>query len=428
MLKRISLFSSFLVALLSSFPPDQPVAAQSRRPSQALRQVAEQQRKMLETYDRDAGDAKAQPPGLADPDELDEALKKIAAESAAAFKLGDWKGEELYALARLYEIAGQHAPAAEAYRAFLNRGARSKMASNARIGLINALIETEQLEEAEKQLASIELGFVIEEPVVMAARAELYKDLALALRDRSQYEKAAATANKGYTLADSVSLSRWAPPQAQETTDRYRIILAAIAIGSYERLGQKKEADEMDGLVKKFDFNRQPELRSVYESELATARLIGAPAPELVVSRWIEGQPKSLSELRGKVVLLDFWAMWCGPCVTAFPHLREFQSKYAGKGFEVIGVTRFYGRSDTEESLSRDQELKSLEGYKARHKLTYPFAIGKLDDVTNEERYGVIGLPAVILIDRRGNVRHVKRGVGEYRKLEKQIEKLIGEK
>jgi hypothetical protein len=50
-----------------------------------------------------------------------------------------------------------------------------------------------------------------------------------------------------------------------------------------------------------------------------------------------------------------------------------------------------------------------------------------MDDVTNEERYGVIGLPTVILIDRRGNVRHVKRGVGEYRQLEKQIERLIGE-
>jgi len=51
-----------------------------------------------------------------------------------------------------------------------------------------------------------------------------------------------------------------------------------------------------------------------------------------------------------------------------------------------------------------------------------------MDDVTNEERYGVIGAPTMILIDRRGVVRHVKRGAGEYRKLEKQIEKLLGEK
>jgi thiol-disulfide isomerase/thioredoxin len=426
MLKRILSLDQFASLLLFAALSGVQVAAPKQRPSQVLRQVAEQQRKALETYERAAGEAKAQPPGLADPDELNESLRQIAAERVASFKIGDWKGEELYALATLYRMAEQFAPAAEAYRAYLAGDPRSRTASNARTGLIRALIETGQLEEAEKSLAGRELVF-IEEPAVMAARAGLYKDLALALRDRNLYEKAAAMASKGYNLADSLSLSRWAPPNLRETTERNQIILAATAVASYERIGQKKEADDLNSLVKKFDFNRQPELRAVYEAELAGARLIGSPAPELVVARWIEGEQKNLSDFRGQVVLLDFWAMWCGPCVTAFPHLREFQSKYASRGFEIVGVTRFYGRSDTEESLGREQELKSLQSYKAKHRLTYPFAVGKMDDVTNEERYGVIGLPTVILIDRRGNVRHVKRGVGEYRQLEKQIERLIGE-
>jgi len=120
--------------------------------------------------------------------------------------------------------------------------------------------------------------------------------------------------------------------------------------------------------------------------------------------------------------------MWSEPFVNTSPRLRVFQSKYAGKGFEIVGVTKLYGRSDTEESLSREQEFKSLQNYKARHQLTYPFAVGKMDDVTNEERYGIVGAPTMILIDRRGVVRYVRRGAGEYRKLEKQIEKLLGEK
>jgi hypothetical protein len=107
--------------------------------------------------------------------------------------------------------------------------------------------------------------------------------------------------------------------------------------------------------------------------------------------------------------------------------LREFQTKYAGKGFEVIGVTRFYGRSDSEEDLSREQEWKSLQNFKGKHKLGYSIAVGKLDDPTNDDRYGIAGLPTVILIDRRGNVRQIKRGAGEYRKLEKQIETLVNE-
>jgi len=383
---------------------------------------------MSETFNREANADKDQPPDLAELEELDEAVKKFAAERAAGFKISDWKGEELYSLALLYQISAQFAPAAEAYRAYLNSDSRTRMASNARVGLARALIEMERLEEAEKLLESLELSF-IEEPVMTASRVGFYKDLAVALRDRGLHERAAELARKGYSLADdSISLSRGMAPGLRETTERNQIILAALAVASYERAGRKKEAGDLNDLVMKFDFNRQPELRSVYESELAGARLIGAPAPELVISRWLEGQPKNLGDLRGKVVLLDFWAMWCGPCVTAFPRLREFQSKYADQGLEVIGVTRFYGRSDTEESLSREQEWKSLQSYKAKHKLAYPFAVGKMDDVTNEEQYGVVGLPAVILIDRRGQVRHVKRGIGDYRKLEKQIEKLIGEK
>jgi thiol-disulfide isomerase/thioredoxin len=427
MLKRILLLNQLAFLLLAACFDSQG-AAQGRKPSQALRQVAEHQRKLSETFSREAEADKDQPPDLAELEELDEAVKKFAAERAAGFNLSDWKGEELYSLALLYQISEQFAPAAEAFRAYLNSDARTRSASSARIGLARALIELEQLEEVEKLLESMELGFM-EGPVMAAARAAIYKDLAVALRDRGSHGKAADLARKGYARADdAISLSRGTAPELREMTERNRVVLAALAVASYERAGRKKEAADLNDLVMKFDFNSRPELRSVYELELAGARLVGTPAPELVISRWLDGQPKTLGDLRGKVVLLDFWAMWSGPCVTAFPRLIEFQSKYADKGLEVIGVTRFYGRSDDEESLSREQEWKSLQSYKAKHKLTYPFAVGKMDDVTNEERYGVVGLPAVILIDRRGNVRHVKRGVGEYRKLERQIEKLIGEK
>jgi thiol-disulfide isomerase/thioredoxin len=424
MLKRIILLISIFVALSPALPHNPQAAAQSRKPSQTLRQIVEQHRKMLETYEREASEARTQPLDL---EEVDDAVRKLAAERAAGFKIGDWKGEELYALANIYQIAEQFDSAATAYRAFLNSGTRSRTMQEARAGLARALIETGQHEEAEKLLANMELAF-IEEPTMMAVRASLYKDLAIALRDRNSYEDAAELARKGYTLADSLTLSRGTLPGLLESMERNKIVLAATAVASYERLGRKKEADDLNDLVKKFDFNRQPELRSVYESELASARLVGAAAPDLVISRWLDGQQKSLGELRGKTVLLDFWAMWCGPCITAFPHFREFQSKYASQGFEIIGVTRFYGRSEAEESLSRDQEIMSLQSYKAKHKLNYPFAIGKMDDVANEERYGVIGLPTVILIDRRGVVRHVKRGIGEYRKLDKQIKRLIDEK
>jgi len=445
MRKRILLLIQLALWLICAALPD--LRAQANRPSQALRQVTEHRQKLFEKLRRDAerlrspsaSSATASTPVFApDPDELDETLIKFAAERAAGFKIEDWKGEELQMLGELYQMAEQFAPAVEAFRAFLksdlksdsNLLMRSWAVSNVRARLIVSLIEAEQLDEAERWMDGSE-WIVAENPPALAARTGLYKNLAVALRDRGHYDKVATLADKGYKLANSLILSSNLVPPLLETTERNQIVLAAMAVASYERVGRKREADDLNELALDFDFNHRPELRSVYESELAAARLIGTPAPELEVSRWIEGKeraPKSLNELRGNVVLLNFWAMWSEPFVNTSPRLRALQSKYAGKGFEIVGVTKFYGRSDTEESLSREQEFKSLQNYRDRHQLTYPLAVGRMDDVTNEERYGVIGAPTMILIDRRGVVRHVKRGAGEYRKLEKQIEKLLGEK
>jgi len=133
------------------------------------------------------------------------------------------------------------------------------------------------------------------------------------------------------------------------------------------------------------------------------------------------------SDLKGKVVLLDFWAMWCTTCQVSFPHWRELKSKYGDKGLEIVGVTRFYGRSDKQESLSPPQELQSLYDFKNKQSLTYPIAIGRIDDVTNEERFGITGLPTVILIGRQGNIRFIRQGVGDYRELERKIVQLLSE-
>ncbi|MCI0390498.1 MAG: TlpA family protein disulfide reductase [Acidobacteria bacterium] len=450
MRKRILRLILFALLLTCAAWPDS--RAQGRKPSQVLREVTEHRRKLLETLQRDAERLGSPSAGASstsstsgptpvfapDPGEVDEATIKFATERAAGFKIEDWKGEELRMLGELYQMAEQFAPAVEAFRAFLKSDAQSDSnlwvksltMSNVRTRLILSLIETEQLDEAERWMEGAE-WIVNENPPALAARTGLYKNLAVALRDRGLYDKVATLSDKGYKLANSLALSGDLYPPMRETTERNQVFLAAMAVASYERLGRKREADDLNDLALDMDFNRRPELRSIYESELAAARLIGTPAPELDVSRWIEGKertPKSLNELRGNVVLLNFWAMWSEPFVDSSPRLRGFQSKYAGKGFEIIGVTKFYGRSDTEEFPSREQEFKGLQNYKARHQLTYPLAIGKMDDVTNEERYGVAGIPTMILIDRRGVVRHVKRGAGEYRKLEKQVEKLLGEK
>src|SRR5262245_59806161 len=421
MLKRVFLAGFAGLGLIIS---TSDIAAQSKKPSQALRQVTEHQKRSLETFDSDLANKKAEPYEWEQRTEL---LKQFAAEQAAGFKPADWKGEELLALATLYQRAELFTQAVGAYRAYLAADPKARKDSSVTASLTRALIETESLTEAENMLEG--MAWVIEvNPMMTISRLALHKDLVVALADRGSYENAAEQAKKGYLLAESIPYSRPYVANLKDTVQRDQMMLAALAISSYERAGKKKDASDFLKTVETFDFLSQPALKTRYEAELAIARTIGRPAPELVVQRWLESENFNLAELRGKVLLLDFWAMWCSPCIAAYPHWRELQSKYAEKDFRVIGVTRFYGRSDSEENLTREQEFKSLQNYRSKFNLTWPIAVGKMDDLTNEELYGVNAMPTIVLIDRLGNVRHVKRGIGEYPKLMKQIERLLSEK
>lgn len=411
------------LVLLLCLPVTTTVTAQGRKPSQAWRQVEEQEKRLLETFDNDLNAGKAQP---FEWDERMERLKAFAAERAAQFKAADWKGEELLALATLCRTAEMFPQAVEAYRALLAQEPRATRDPNVMASLTRALIETDQFAEAEKQLDRME-GIVIRNPLMTVSRVALHRDLAIALRDRGSHENAAYQARKGYQLADSFLSSRDNYPQLNDSVQRDQMILAAVAVASFERADKKKEAEDLARLIEKYDFKQQPALKSRYEAELTSARLIGGSSPELIAARWLDSNGMKLTELRGKVALLDFWAMWCSACIAAYPHYRDYQAKYAARGLEVIGVTRFYGRSDAEDNLSREQELKSLQSFKTKYKMTWPFAVAKLDDVTNDDRYGVAAMPTVVLIDRRGNIRHIKRGTGDYKKLAKQIEKLLNE-
>jgi thiol-disulfide isomerase/thioredoxin len=77
-------------------------------------------------------------------------------------------------------------------------------------------------------------------------------------------------------------------------------------------------------------------------SEQARMALIGQPAFPLETAAWVNGDPLTDADLKGKVVLLDFWAVWCGPCIACFPHLRDWHEKYADRGLVIVGLTKYY--------------------------------------------------------------------------------------
>jgi len=122
------------------------------------------------------------------------------------------------------------------------------------------------------------------------------------------------------------------------------------------------------------------------------------------------GDAKRLSDLKGKVVMIDFWATWCGPCRATFPNVRELQKHYEGAADVVIvGLTsiqgKHYGKGDPVDTAGKpDLEFSLMKEFMTDNEMTWPVAFSSTD-VFNPD-YGVRGIPSVVIIDPQGVVRH----------------------
>ena len=139
-------------------------------------------------------------------------------------------------------------------------------------------------------------------------------------------------------------------------------------------------------------------------------------APELTL-RDLEGKDLSLSEYKGKVVLVNFWATWCEPCQVEIPWLIEMQQKYAAQGFTVLGIAM------DEEGASVvtpwvQKERFDVNGTKSL--MNYPIVIG--NDAAADKFGGLLGYPTSVLITRDGKIVKRITGIISYEEISKSIE------
>lgn len=154
---------------------------------------------------------------------------------------------------------------------------------------------------------------------------------------------------------------------------------------------------------------RQTSAGKEIAAEIATLDRVapGNPAPEIAKNDLVTGKPFALSSLKGKVVLLDFWASWCVPCRKSNPHVKALYEKYKKKGFDVVYVADNDSRpEDALKAIDQDgikkyhHVLRGLKTLKdANGKMT---GFDKSEDVS--EQYAIHFLPTKYLIDREGNI------------------------
>jgi len=139
----------------------------------------------------------------------------------------------------------------------------------------------------------------------------------------------------------------------------------------------------------------------------------GQPAPDFTLKD-LEGKSYTLSELKGRVVLLDFWATWCRPCVVSIPHLNKLNLRFQEEEFLLLGI-----------SVDRYKSKSSLKRFVKQYEINYPVLADKSGKVA--ARYRAFALPTSFLINREGKI--AKRILGSnpslLKELEEEIEKLL---
>lgn len=165
-------------------------------------------------------------------------------------------------------------------------------------------------------------------------------------------------------------------------------------------------------------------LRARLQKNLNLLSLEGKPAPPLAVRQFLGPRPPLLSSLRGRPVLLFFWAHWCSDCKHEEPIISQLQREYARKGLVVLGPTQRYGYAAGGEPASPQAELQYIDSIRKQYYAdlsSMPVPVSKL----NFDRYGASTTPTLVLINRRGIVTMYHPGVLSYEQLSAEIEKVM---
>ena len=394
--------------------------------------------------------------------------RQLAAKYAATVsKRTDLSTEETYYLGMLNWIADNQDATKETFVNYLTKDALPpEKSQDARAIVAVIYARQKKFPDADRMLAEYVKG----SPVRLSQRAQIEREIAKGLAAEKNFASAASHADGAYSAYKAI---------AADPVSRDKILDELIESGFflfkiYRELGKQSQADAVledmrktgielqagslwyytvDNQIKyqietgrklqalenlntalneadKIFVNKtvQTEIVQKLKKRERQYKLMGDAAPELAgIDQFLSGQRLTLADLRGKVVLLDFWATWCAPCLEAFPAMLEWKQDFASQGFVILGLTRYYGNAEGF-PVDNANETDFIKRFAKAHGLSYDLLMAK--DEANHRTYGATAIPTAVLIDRKGVIRYLESGTSPYRldEMREMIAKLVAEK
>lgn len=362
--------------------------------------------------------------------------KELAVKNAAILQSrSPLKGDDVYYLGMLHHLASDADAALTTMRVFLKNDPDSPKAQAARNIVVLYAIKKDLIPEAK---AAVE-AYARHQPQNPDDRYRMELLITDAYWRAKDYASMVPHAKQMLAAAKSFAETR-----KGEVFRRDELLLksGALLAEAYLKTNQKELAVDVwtdlrrmsialpsanlykDTTSRLLRLDPSVEVDQLFDSKTAPANVA---LPEIIAEEWIEQAPVKLADLRGKVVLLDFWAPWCGPCRYTLPNLSKWHNELKSKGLVILGVTKYYGHGD-QKPLTQPDEIVYLREFRKRNRLPYGFAVE--DGNQNEFNYGVFSIPTSFLIDRKGVVRYISLGASEdeIALLGELIKELIDEK